>query len=166
MQALAGGWQVGTILTFSSGTPRNHSGCPNNPTFGGSGRADVTGPNPNDGPGTAEQFWSANADGTQNSYTCGGAISGETVDPTFPYRYGNSTRNDLIGPSFANMDFSLNKNFAVTESVGVEFRFESYNFTNHPNWNAPSTSLTSSQFGRVTSARSMRTNQFALKFNF
>ncbi len=166
MQALGGGWQVGTIVTFSTGTPRNHGGCPNNPTFGGSGRADVTGTNPNDGPATAEQFWSANADGTQNSYTCGGAISGETVDPTFPYRYGNSTRNDLIGPSFANMDFSLNKNFAVTESVGVEFRFESYNFTNHPNWNAPSTSLTSSQFGRVTSARSMRTNQFALKFNF
>ena len=64
------------------------------------------------------------------------------------------------------MDFSATKNFRINESMGVEFKFESYNATNHPNWNPPSTSLTSTQFGRITSARSMRTNQFALKFNF
>ena len=90
----------------------------------------------------------------------------EEVDPTFPYRYGNSTRMDLIGPGYRNMDFSATKNFRINESMGVEFKFESYNATNHPNWNGPNTSLTSTQYGRIISARGMRTNQFALKFNF
>ncbi len=158
-EALMGGWQVGSILTFSTGTPRNHGGC-GNYNFGSSGRADVTGINPNIN-GPAEQFWAGDSDGRQTSYTCD-----LVADPGLAYRYGNSTRNDLIGPKYANMDFSVNKNFAVTESVGVELRFESYNFTNHPNWNPPSTSFSSTQYGRVTSARAMRINQFALKFNF
>ncbi len=165
LEALAGGWQVGTILTFSTGTPRNHGGCPGNPTFGGSGGADANGTNPNVN-GGPEAFWSKGSNGLQNSYYCGGKIAGETVDPTFPYRYGSGTRNDLIGPGYRNMDFSATKNFKINESMGVEFKFESYNATNHPNWNPPSTSLTSTQYGRITSARDMRTNQFALKFNF
>jgi hypothetical protein len=155
MEAIAGGWQVGTIFTFSTGTPRNHgNGCD---TGGTGGRSDVTGINPNVN-GPSDAFWSKGADGRQNSYTC------EAGD--FRYRYGNSTRNDLIGPGYANMDFSVNKNFAVTETVGVELRFESYNFTNHPNWNPPNTSFNSQQYGVVQTARSMRINQFALKFNF
>jgi hypothetical protein len=125
----------------------------------------VTGTNPNIN-GGPEAFWSKGSDNRQNSYYCGGFNAGETVDPTFPYRYGNSTRNDLLGPGYRNMDFSATKTFRIDESKNVEFKFESYNATNHPNWNPPSTSLTSTQFGRITSARSMRTNQFALKFNF
>jgi hypothetical protein len=129
--------------------------------------ADATGVNPNDWDSTAEQFWAQGSDGLQTSYSCGGALPQDTsADPTFPYRYGYSTRNDLIGPGYKNMDFSATKNFRINESMGVEFKFESYNATNHPNWNPPSTSLNSPQFGRITTARSMRINQFALKFNF
>jgi hypothetical protein len=165
LEAIAGGWQIGTILTFSTGTPRNHGTCGNR-TFGGSGGADTTGVNPNV-KGGPEAFWSKGSDNRQNSYSCGGFIPQDTsVDPTFPYRYGNSTRNDLLGPGYRNMDFSATKLFRISESMGVEFKFESYNATNHPNWNPPSTSLTSTQYGRITSARDMRINQFALKFNF
>jgi hypothetical protein len=159
VEALAGGWQLGTILTFSTGTPRNHGGsnCTRHGAINRGG--DATGINPNIG-GPAEQFWSAGPDGVQNSWDCG-----ETED-AMAYRVGSAQRNSLIGPSYANMDFSLNKNFAMTETVGVELRFESYNLTNHPNWNAPSGSFTSVQYGRVRTARAMRINQFALKFNF
>src|SRR5690606_2053828 len=47
LEAIAGGWQVGSIFTFSTGTPRNHGGCPGNPTFNASGIAfpDATGVN-------------------------------------------------------------------------------------------------------------------------
>jgi hypothetical protein len=167
VEAIAGGWQVGTILTFSTGTPVNHGTCPGSPTVGASEyMADATGINPNSGPKTAESFWSKGSNGVQNSYYCGGFIPGEDKDPGFPYRYGNTARNDLITPGFRNMDFSATKNFRINETMGVEFKFESYNATNHPNWNGPSSSLTSTQFGRITSARDMRTNQFALKFNF
>ena len=140
--------------------PRPSSGV------GGSGaQGDATGVDPNVN-GDAEAFWSKGSNNLQNSYYCGGKIAGESVDPTFGYRYGNSTRNDLIGPGYANMDFSATKTFRISESMGVEFKFESYNASNHPNWNPPSTSLNSPQYGRITSARAMRINQFALKFNF
>jgi hypothetical protein len=54
----------------------------------------------------------------------------------------------------------------VTESSHVEFRFESFNFANHPQLNFPDTGTTSLNYGRITGARTMRTNQFALKFLF
>jgi hypothetical protein len=127
---------------------------------------DATGVNPNDVEHTAEAFWSEGANGLQNSFSCGGFLAGETPDPTFRYRYGNTTRNTLIGPGLSNMDFSATKNFRINESMGVEFKFESYNATNKPNWNPPSTGLDDPQYGRITSARDMRINQFALKFNF
>jgi hypothetical protein len=159
-EALIGGWQVGTILTFSDGTPRNqrNSNCIRHGATNKMG--DATGVSPNIG-GPAEQFWSAGPDGVQNSWDCGGGAGDELA-----YRYGNGQRNSLIGPGYANMDFSVNKNFAINETMGVEFRFESYNFTNHPNWNAPNSSFTSNQYGRIRTARPMRINQFALKFNF
>ncbi|MDA0206193.1 MAG: hypothetical protein O3A53_19975, partial [Acidobacteria bacterium] len=166
LETLAGGWQLGSILTFSTGTPRGQGTC-GNVRFGGDqgGGADATGVNPNVN-GGPESFWSKGSNGLQNSFSCGGFNEGEAVDPTFVYRYGNSTRNSLTAPGFRNMDFSATKNFRINESMGVEFKFESYNATNHPNWNPPSNSLTSPQYGRIISARDMRTNQFALKFNF
>ena len=114
---------------------------------------------PNSGPKTAQAFWSKGADGRQNSYFCpeGNALA---------YRYGNSTRNDLIGPGYGKLDFQIAKTFAINETMGVEFKFESFNFTNHPQWNPPSTSFAGTNYGVITSARAMRTNQFALKFNF
>ena len=82
------------------------------------------------------------------------------------YREGNVARNPYVGPGVINWDFSLTKSFKITERSQLEFRFESFNFANHPNWNFPDTSVTSVTYGRVTSAREMRTNQFALKFQF
>src|SRR5690606_38497973 len=82
------------------------------------------------------------------------------------YRQGNITRNMYIGPGVGNWDFALSKNFRVTEGSHVEFRFESFNFANHPQWNFPDTSVTSLNYGLITGARTMRTNQFALKFLF
>jgi hypothetical protein len=66
----------------------------------------------------------------------------------------------------ANWDFSLTKTFQVTERIGVDFRFESFNFPNHPQWNNPDTGVNSLNYGFIASARAMRTNQFALKLNF
>lgn len=63
-------------------------------------------------------------------------------------------------------DFSALKRFRLGERSNLEFRFESFNFPNHPNWNNPDTNLTSAQYGQINSARPMRTNQFALKFAF
>ena len=60
----------------------------------------------------------------------------------------------------------MRKDFAISEKYSVQFRFESINFANHPNWNNPNSNPRSRNFGVITSARTMRTNQFALKFTF
>ena len=75
-------------------------------------------------------------------------------------------RNYVLGPGFGNIDFSTMKNFRVTERFNLQFRFESFNFTNHPQLNRPRTGRNDLRYGIVTSARAMRTNQFALKLIF
>ncbi len=157
LEAIAGGWQTGAILTISSGNPEETGGgCE---TFGGGGRPDATGVNPNSGPKTAQAFWAKKADGRQAFAFCpeGNALA---------YRYGNIARNVHIGPGYGNLDFQIAKTFAINETMGLEFKFESFNFTNHPQWNLPSDSFRNPNYGVITSARQMRTNQFALKFNF
>jgi hypothetical protein len=165
-QTVAGGWQVGSILTLSDGTPFGGGNCGDINSTGEGSRGDATGLSLFPEKKTAEQFFARNP-------TTGRGPAGITCDVrdarginALTYREGNVNRNPYIGPGVINWDFSLQKSFRVTERSEVEFRFESFNFANHPNWNFPDTGVTSLTYGRVTSARAMRTNQFALKFLF
>ncbi len=46
---------------------------------------------------------------------------------------GNVGRNQLVGPGFADVDFSVIKNIPVTETVRVQLRAEMYNMFNRVN---------------------------------
>jgi hypothetical protein len=65
-----------------------------------------------------------------------------------------------------NVDLAIFKNFSFTHGTRVQFRFESFNFFNHTQFSGVSTSLASSNFGVVTSARPARINQLGIKFLF
>jgi len=52
-------------------------------------------------------------------------------------RQGNINRNQYIGPGFQNWDFSAMKNFRFAERYNLQFRFESFNFTNTPFFGHP-----------------------------
>ncbi|MBI1353470.1 MAG: TonB-dependent receptor plug domain-containing protein [Acidobacteria bacterium] len=166
LETVAGGWQAGSIITIATGQPFNGGDCTDLDGNEQGNRGDATGISAFlDNPTNLEFFRKDTTDGRGPA-----SISCNVPDATgvneLTYRQGNIARNQYIGPGFGNWDFALSKNFRVTETAHVEFRFESFNFANHPQWNNPDTGTTSLNYGVITSARTMRTNQFALKFLF
>jgi len=79
---------------------------------------------------------------------------------------GTLGRNVFIGPSFSETDLSLSKKFALTERFKLEFRMEAFNAFNHVNLSAPSTDLSSSNFGKSTSTLLPRQFQAAVRMTF
>ena len=90
--------------------------------------------------------------------------------------YGNSGRNIMDSPGQRNLDFSMFKNFAVTEAVKVQFRAEAFNVFNTPYFGQPnnlgfvsanSVTPDAPRVGEIRSLRaSMRVLQFGLKLSF
>jgi hypothetical protein len=54
-----------------------------------------------------------------------------------PGTWGNAARDLLRGPGFAQLDFTLSKRFAITESAHFELRADAYNILNHPIFGNP-----------------------------
>ncbi len=73
-------------------------------------------------------------------------LSGEQVRP------GNLGRDILRAPGMWNQDLSLAKDFSVTERVRLQLRGDAFNVFNHTNLSGLTTNITSSAFGRLTSA--------------
>jgi hypothetical protein len=163
--AVLGGWSLGSIFTIGTGTPFNGGACGDLAGITQASRGDATGISPYVDNPTAQEYFRRDASGRGAA-----AITCTTLDARgvneLTYREGNVGRNAYIGPGVFNWDFSAMKRFWFGERANLEFRFESFNFANHPNWGNPNTNLTSPQYGQITGAREMRTNQFALRFAF
>ena len=89
------------------------------------------------------------------------------TDPT-PGTFGNLGNYSNIGPPRFNFDFSLFKDFQITEGTKVQFRAESFNLWNSPQFSNPNSTQGNSNFGVITgtSGGSARQMQFALRFMF
>jgi hypothetical protein len=99
------------------------------------------------------------------------AAPGDVQGPFLRPQIGTlgSGRNAFTGPSFFNSDFSLFKNFAITERVGAQFRFEAFNVFNHVNLNNPNNCIDCSGSGLITSLApnaQMRQLNFGMKVTF
>jgi len=82
-------------------------------------------------------------------------------------QFGNSGRNTLRGPSTTVFDFSLMRDFAITERVGLQARWEVFNLANSPIFGQPNNNLSSGAVGTITSlASDPRAMQFALRLKF
>jgi len=76
-------------------------------------------------------------------------------------------RNTLFTPGTSSFDASLTRDIKIYEKHTLNFRLEAFNAANHPNWNTPSSDARSpSTFGIITSAKTMRQLQLALKYTF
>lgn len=150
-----GGWQINGITTVQSGLPFSVTVSDRANVGQGTQRANVVGnPNVDCGSGKLDGCVSADAFALPASFT-----------------YGNSPRNFLRGPGTVNFDFSLFKNFLITERTRLQFRWETFNTLNHPNFANPNSTFTtgSTSFGDITALQNganMRQMQFGLKLLF
>jgi hypothetical protein len=146
---VVGGWQAGGILTLQSGHPFTALVNQDNANvLGNVDRPNIIG-NGNDGPKTVQEWIN---------------VSAFQLAPFGTF--GNVGRNNLISPGLVNLDFVLSRNFQVTERFGLQFRAESFNIANHPNFDLPAQSFGVPGFGSLISAEAPRQIQFALRARF
>ncbi len=88
------------------------------------------------------------------------------VDPQGVGRQGFVHHNSLRGPGFYEVDLSLGKVFRITESKSLEFKWETYNTTNHVNLVNPDSYIFDQDAGKIFGAADMRQMQFGLHFRF
>jgi hypothetical protein len=151
-------WQANGILTLQSGEPFTvFSGVDNSTSGIGFDRADLVG-NPN------LSGSRSHAQKAQEFFNT--AAFAENALGTF----GNTGPSFLVGPGYANFDFSLARTFRLPipgrEDQFLQFRAESFNLANRVNFANPTATVSSSADGTITSANTPRILQFALKYSF
>jgi hypothetical protein len=83
--------------------------------------------------------------------------------------FGNSGRNILRDPSFANVDARITKNFKIPllgDKGVLQLHADGSDLFNHPNFGPPNTGIGSSGAGQITSATTSRNLQFGARFAF
>ncbi len=66
-----------------------------------------------------------------------------------PGSIGNTGRNFFLAPPYFQPDISISKKFRITERVSFDLRADMQNFINHPSFDLPTATFTSSIFGRI-----------------
>lgn len=150
-----GGWQLNGFTSYQSGTPLQISA--------------------NNVAGLFNAIGIANNNGTSGKLD--GRIHDRLLryfDPTVfsqpaAFTFGNMSNYapDLRAPGIRNWDLSIFKEWRVKERATVQFRTEAFNASNTVRFSAPNTTVTSNQFGQIsTQANSPRQVQFGLKLLF
>jgi hypothetical protein len=70
-------------------------------------------------------------------------------------RFGTSGYDSLRGPGLVNLDFSLFRDFRITEGFKAQFRAEALNFTNTPHFSNPSANVSNLQLNADGSVKSL-----------
>lgn len=144
---VAGGWQLGGIYQHQSGAPLGFG----NRIFNGDLKNLVR---PEDQRNVDGWFTPAATAGFETS----GARQLASNLRALSLRFSSAR-----GPNQDRWDFSLIKNFRITERFTTQFRAESFNAMNHPNLADPNTDPTSASYGTITGQDSPRSWQLSLK---
>ncbi len=148
---LTHGWQLNSLLTFRGGTPYTvYTGTDTSGTGEGEDRVDQVG---------------ALVQGTRQIVNHSGSLSWfnnannatfniplNIYGPNSPnaYQFGTMRRNQLFGPGYQDVDFSVFKDGHITERVTAQFRVEMFNLLNHTNLAPPDNYYSDSGFGNIT----------------
>jgi hypothetical protein len=157
------GWSVNAIYAHSTGLPTSISEQGSGPPGTITNASGISGFRGGDAPNQVGNARMGNVHTIEEWFN----ISAFAVQA--PGLLGNVRRNAIYGPPQRSLDVSLTKDFPVRESVKLQFRAESFNLTNTPNFAEPNTTLGSPTFGEITSTASgsnPRLLQFALRLTF
>jgi hypothetical protein len=122
-----GGWQLSGLLSWISGPPFS--------VYSNGSGFNTPGSNQ-----TADQVLSSIA-------SIGAIGTGEYYYDPYAFanpnaaRLGNTGFNILRAPGIFNYDFSVSRDFNLSERFRLQFRMDSFNFTNHPHFSGPDNSL-------------------------
>jgi hypothetical protein len=169
LKQIESGWQVNTIAFWQSGQPlsvldnQNLINLPN-----------ITSDRPN---------MIAGQSCTVSNPTLTNFINLNAFQQQAIGNPGNEGRDQCYGPHWREVDFSLFKDFPITERYKLSFRAEAFNISNTPNYALPNFSISgwtvsrqpqgiptnAGAFGQITSANigfTPRVIQLALKLTF
>jgi hypothetical protein len=179
LDLIAGNWQVNGILSLRTGQPFTINGTSCVGAWGKCLPDLVPGQNPQAAPSGGRQV---NSDGLWFN-TSAFQVAAQNAANNY-YTGGNLGLQTNTGPPTQTMDFSIFKNFSVTERFKVQFRAEAFNLANTPNYASPDGSLGNAKlpatadgrpavngngnFGRVLGANvgTERHVQFSLRLSF
>ena len=80
--------------------------------------------------------------------------------------FGDAGHNSLRGPGYFDIDLALSREFNLREGLTLVVRGEAFNVLNHPNFQLPNATVSSSSFGQITTAFDPRILQGSLKLVF
>jgi hypothetical protein len=156
VRGVAGGWQLGTILTAESGPSTtlftaglsenlgNVVGCTEaaggsssptciqnglNALYGTGNQGPPWAPGANRRPFVTGESCTAGRSGAQIYNPGAFTVVGHTIGSM-----GNESPGFCRGPNFINDDFSVSKTWKVSERLSLQFRMDAFNFFNHPNF--------------------------------
>ncbi len=149
--AILGGWQASGVLALFTGNPRtiSASGASLNAASAAQTADQVGTVTKLGGVGPGQHYYDPSA-----------------FAPVTEQRFGTSGRNILDGPGVTNLDLSISKKFAITETADAQFRAEFFNFTNTPQFGNFNGNANSAAFMVIASASNPRVARIGLRFSF
>lgn len=156
---ILGGWRLGAIHGYTSGTPLELTNNNNYNIFNGRGAATV-----NSYEGWTTDLQNPDWRGADRFFQPKSFYGPQPAD-----RLGNTTRHNPKARTFAafNENYSLAKSFAIGEHKRIDFRWEAFNMFNRSRFDTGNRNIDDPNLGRVqTTINDPRRMQFALKFYF
>jgi outer membrane receptor protein involved in Fe transport len=166
---VAGGWRINGIYSAYSGTPFTVTASDASLNAPGSSQ-------------TADQVAElvkigAVGPGTQY-YSIASFRDPNFQRPAGTFRFGTMGRNAVRGPGFQKADLAMFKDFQLTERFVLQFKAESFNFTNTPRFGNPAANVSNmavnaagvvtnpNNFMAITSSSDERKFRFGLRLSF
>jgi hypothetical protein len=153
--AIAGGWEVSTVLRFASGQPFRPEAQNSLATYGFS----ILNPNV-----------TSHDDLKVDERTPERWFNTSALTQPAPFTLGNAPRffSTLRSDGTHHADFNVSKTFTIRERYRLQFRGEFYNLTNTPQFAPPNATVGNPGFGQVTGTRfnDRRNIQLGLRLSF